>query len=75
MREIQIGQRFRKVGGAWIVWRVVAVAPDQSGIRHCRIVDKKDSTDIKLISEKTLTDPSFYQLVEPTDEEAKDRSN
>jgi hypothetical protein len=56
--------------GGWF-----AVAPDQSGIRHCRIVDENDSTDIKLISEKTLTDPSFYQLVEPTDEEAEDRSN
>jgi hypothetical protein len=35
-------------------------------------VDENDPTNIKLISEMTLTNPRFYQLVEPTDAEAKD---
>ena len=63
MREIQIGQRHRKVGASSIVWRVVAVVPDQSGIPHCRIVDERDTTNMKLISEKVLADTKFYQPV------------
>jgi len=46
---------------------------DRSGIRHCHIVDENDPTNIKLISEMTLSNPQFYQLVEPTDVEAKDQ--
>ena len=65
MREIQIGQRYRKVDAARPIWRVIDVA-DRSGIRHCHIVDENDPTNIKLISERTLTDPRFYQLVGPT---------
>ena len=45
------------------------------GIRHCYIVDENDPTKIKLISEMTPTNPRFYQLVKPTDAEAKDRLN
>lgn len=72
MREIQIGQRYRKVGATRIIWRVVDVA-DRSGIRHCHIVDENDPTTTKLISETTLTDPKFYQPVEPTNAGAKDQ--
>jgi len=50
---------------------VIDVA-DRGGIRHCHIVDENDPTNIKLISEMTLTNRRFYQLVEPTDAEAKD---
>ena len=63
MREIQIGQRHRKIGASLIVWRVVAVVPDQSGIRHCRVVAERDPTNMKLISEKVLADTKFYQPV------------
>jgi hypothetical protein len=70
VREIQIGQRYRKVDAARPIWRVIDVG-DQSGIRHCRIVDENDPTNIKLISEMTLSNPRFYHL-EPTDAEAKD---
>ena len=72
MREIQIGQRYRKADAVWTVWRVIAVASDQMGIRHCRIVDENDPTITKLISERTLTNPKFYQRVEPTNAEVKD---
>jgi len=75
VRQIQIGQRFRKVDAARIIWRVIDVASVQSGIRHCRIVDENDPTNIKLISEMTLTNPKFYQLVRSTDAEAKDWLN
>ena len=73
MREIQIGQRYRKVGTTRTIWRVIDVA-DRDGIRHCHIVDENDPTNIKLISEMTLTNFRFYQLVEPTDAEAKGRA-
>jgi hypothetical protein len=71
VREVQTGQRYSKVDARRTIWRVIDVA-DRSGIRHCRIVDENDPTNIKLISEMTLTNPRFYQLVEPTDAEAKD---
>ena len=71
MREIQIGQRYRKVGATRPIWRVIDVG-DRIGIRHCYIVDKNDPTNIKLISEMILTNPRFYHLVEPTDAKAKD---
>ena len=64
VHENQIGQRYRKVGATRIIWRVIDVG-DRSGIRHCRIADESDPTNIKLISETTLTDPRFYHLVEP----------
>jgi hypothetical protein len=66
VREIQVGQRYRKVDAKRIIWRVIDVA-DRSGVRHCHIVDENDPTTTKLISETTLTNPRFYQLVEPTD--------
>ena len=72
MREIQIGQRYRKVGTTSTIWRVIDVG-DRSGIRHCYIVDENDPTNIKLISEMILTNPRFYHLVEPTDPKAKGR--
>jgi hypothetical protein len=71
VREIQIGQRYSKVDATRTIWRVIDVA-DRDGIRHCRILDENDPTNIKLISEMTLTNPRFYHLVEPTDAEAKD---
>ena len=66
MREIQIGQRYRKVGTTSTIWRVTDVG-ERIGIRHCYIVDENDQTNIKLISEMTLTNHRFYHLVEPTD--------
>jgi hypothetical protein len=45
---------------------------DRIGIRHCYILAENDPTNIKLISEMTLTNPRFYHLVGPTDAEAKD---
>jgi len=71
VREIQIGQRYSKVDATRTIWRVTDVA-DRNGIRHCYIVDENDPTNIKLISEITLTNPRFYHLVEPTDAKAKD---
>ena len=71
VREIQIGQRYRKVDATTPIWRVIDVA-DRNGIRHCYIVDENDPTNIKLISEVTLTNPRFYHLVGPTDAETKD---
>ena len=66
MREIQVGQRYRKVDATRTIWRVIDVG-DRIGIRHCSIVDENDPTNIKLISEMTLTNPRFYHPVEPTD--------
>jgi len=60
--ETQIGQQYQKVGEARSTWRVTAVGTNLEGIPHCHIVDVSDRTNIKLISEKTLTDRRFYRL-------------
>ena len=63
MAVAQIGQRYRKVGATKLVWEVVSIDFDREGIRHCHIVDIKDRTNIKLISENTLTNRRFYRLI------------
>ena len=63
MTEAQVGQRYKKVDGAWMTWEVIDLKVDQEGIRHCRIADVNDRSNTKLISEKTLTNRKFYQLV------------
>ena len=60
--ETQVGQEYQKVGEARSTWRVTAVGTNLEGIPHCHIVDVSDRTNIKLISEKTLTDRRFYRL-------------
>ena len=63
MAEARVGQRYKKVGAAWVTWEIVDIRPDLEGVRHCRIVDLNDRTINKLIAEKTLTNRKFYQLV------------
>ena len=63
MAEARVGQRYRKVDAASVVWEVVAVRPDLEGVRHCRIVAVSDRTNSKLIAEKTLTHRKFYHLI------------
>ena len=63
MAVAQIGQQYRKVGATKLVWEVVSIGVDPEGIRHCHIVDVKDRTNIKLISEKTLTNRKYYRLI------------
>jgi hypothetical protein len=59
----QIGQQYSKVG-ATRAWAVVSIGiVDLEGIRHCQIVDVTDRTNIKLISETTLTNRRFYRLI------------
>ena len=62
MSETQIGQQYQKVGEARSVWTVIDVGTNLEGIPHCHIVDVSDRTNIKLISEKALTDRRFYRL-------------
>ena len=63
MAVAQIGQQYRKVGATSFTWTVVSIDVDLEGIRHCHIVDIKDRTNIKLISENTLTNRRFYRLI------------
>lgn len=63
MAEARIGQRYKKVDAAWVTWEVIDIGADLEGVRHCRIVDVNDRTNKKLISEKTVTNCKFYQLV------------
>ena len=63
MAEARVGQRYKKVDAAWVTWEVVDMGANLEGVRHCRIVDVNDRTNKKLISEKTLTNRKFYQLV------------
>ncbi len=64
MRQIQVGQRFRKVDAVRTVWRVVAVAPERGTPRHYRIAALNDPSTVQLISEKALANPKLYQPVE-----------
>jgi hypothetical protein len=59
----QVGQRYLKVGAPSFVWEVVSIGVDLQGIRHCQIVDVNDRTNVKLISEPTLTNRRFYRLI------------
>jgi hypothetical protein len=59
----QVGQRYSKVGATSFIWQVLSIVVDHEGIRHCHIVDVKDRTNIKLISEITLTNRKFYRLI------------
>jgi hypothetical protein len=61
--EARVGQQYEKINGAGLVWEVVAVKADLNGLRHCYIVDVKDRTNVKLISESTLTNRKFYRLL------------
>lgn len=64
MRQIQVGQRFRKVDSVRTVWQVVAVAPERGTPRHYRIVAMNDPSTVRLISEKALANPKLYQPLE-----------
>lgn len=46
-----------------MVWQVIDLVLDRSGIPHCRIVDVHDPKNIKLISAEILADRNFYQRV------------
>jgi len=59
----QVGQRYLKVGAPSFVWEVISIGVDLQGIRHCQIVDVNDRTNVKLISEPTLTNRRFYHLI------------
>jgi hypothetical protein len=59
----QVAQRYLKVGAPSFVWEVVSIGVDLQGIRHCQIVDVNDRTNVKLISEPTLTNRRFYRLI------------
>jgi hypothetical protein len=59
--RIEIGQRYRKTDGAWQVWQVVEVGPVREGIRYYRLAEVKDPSNIKLLSEHTLTDSRSYR--------------
>jgi hypothetical protein len=62
MADAHIGEHYRKIDGLGSVWEVVAINVDPNGIRHCRLVNVSDHTDIKAISEGTLTKRRFYRL-------------
>jgi hypothetical protein len=63
MGEARVGQQYSKVDGTRLVWKVVAIETDLNGIRHCHIVDVNDRTNVKLISERTLSKRKFYRLL------------
>ena len=63
MAVAQVGQRYLKVGAPSFVWEVASIGVDLQGIRHCQIVDVNDRTNVKLISEPSLTNLRFYRLI------------
>jgi len=61
--RIEIGQRYRKTDSAWVTWEVTEIGPIRDGIRHYRIADVADRSNVKLISERTLTDAKSYRPI------------
>lgn len=61
--QIEVGQRYRKADGAWLVWEVIELGPLRDGIRHYRVADVRDPLNVKLLSEHTLTNLKSYQPV------------
>jgi hypothetical protein len=64
--QIEIGQRYRKADGAWLVWEVIGLGPLRDGIQHYRVADVSDPWNVKLLSEHTLSDLKSYQPVSRT---------
>jgi hypothetical protein len=54
MRNLTIGQRYRKVSSPSIVWEIVGDRTDGERIRHIRLVSIADRTRTILISEHML---------------------
>jgi hypothetical protein len=61
--RIRVGQRYQKTDGAWVVWEVTEQGPVRDGVRHYRIADVKDRSNVKLISERTLADLKSYRPI------------
>jgi len=61
--RIKVGQHYRKTDGAWVIWEVTEIGPVRDGIRHYRIADVSDPSNVKLISERTLADLKSYRPV------------
>lgn len=61
--RIRVGQRYQKTDGVWVVWEVTELGPVRDGVRHYRIADVNDRSNVKLISERTLADLKSYQPV------------
>ena len=63
MAQIQIGNRFRKIGDRWMVWQVVGTVKDEEGVPHYLIADTNDRTNVKTISAIALADTARYEPV------------
>ncbi len=63
MRRIEIGQRFKQATPPGTVWQVLNIVDNPTDIRHLRIFSLDDPTNVKLISEHTLTNERLYRLV------------
>lgn len=54
MRNLAIGQRYRKISSPSTLWEIVGERTDQDGIRHIRLVSVADRTRTILIGEQHL---------------------
>lgn len=54
MRNLAVGQRYRKTSSPSIVWEIVGDRTEQDGIRHIRLVSVADRTRTILIAERFL---------------------
>jgi hypothetical protein len=65
-RTIQQGDRFIKTdSGQTVVWVVTRVTRAPGLPTHFVLADEHNSTDVRTISEPTLTDPDFYRPITP----------
>lgn len=70
-RTIQQGDRFIKTdSGRTVVWVVTRVIRAPGLPTHFVLTDAHNSTDVRTISEPTLTDPDFYRPMAPANTSA-----
>ena len=63
---VQVGQQYVNVHSTWkptLVWEVKSIYPDDLGIDHACLVNKKDPLDKKTVSFSALLDKTHYRLV------------
>lgn len=61
--RLQVGQRLHRVGLPAVIWRVVRVYRDATGVEHATLADEARHLDEKTLSALVLLDQSRYRLI------------
>ena len=65
---VRKGQHYCGANGDMTVWRVLAVAPDPSGIPHARLCQVAQPYEFKTLTCSLISDPRHFRLVSEEDD-------